>query len=61
MACGRDTSKVELYARSSEKNSDFKLALRLDGHENWVPGLDITTDGNYLITNRKRYDSLKNF
>lgn len=50
MACGRDTSKVELYTQDvGTENDNFKLSTTLIGHENWVPGIDLTALGNLFF------------
>lgn len=46
MACGRDTSKVEVYTHDiGTENDDFRLSTTLIGHENWIPGIDLAETG----------------
>lgn len=48
MACGRDTANIELYLHELNcSEQDVQLVATLKGHENWVQGLDFTTDGEF--------------
>uniref|UniRef100_A0A3P8VKF9 Elongator complex protein 2 n=1 Tax=Cynoglossus semilaevis TaxID=244447 RepID=A0A3P8VKF9_CYNSE len=46
LACGGDDSRVHLYIRS---NGQFKKAMSLQGHEDWVRGVEWTTSGEELL------------
>ncbi|XP_044261975.1 probable elongator complex protein 2 [Tribolium madens] len=45
LACGMDTSAIDLYIEENE----FSHCHTLKGHEDWVRGLDFTTDGKDLL------------
>ncbi|KAJ3642069.1 hypothetical protein Zmor_024887 [Zophobas morio] len=45
LACAMDNSKIDLYIEDGE----FSHSLTLKGHEDWVRGLDFTTEKDDLI------------
>lgn len=51
LACGRDTSTIELYVQENSESTEFKLLQVLKDHENWVPGVDFCIDG--MCNNKK--------
>lgn len=47
LVCALDTSKIQMYVQNETDESEikFQYAAQLIGHEDWVRGLDFTSDG----------------
>lgn len=52
LACALDTSKIQIYVpnNTAESGTDFHCGAQLIGHEDWVRGLDFTSDGKRETT-----------
>lgn len=50
LGCCLDNSKINIYVEQNDISATFQNALILAGHDEWVRGIDFTTDGKCICS-----------